>query len=57
MKNPKLELRTEIEINASTNEVWEVLINLEDYQNWNLFIKEVNGFVVENQVINVNSAE
>lgn len=57
MKNPKLELRTEIEINASTNEVWEVLINLEDYQNWNPFIKEANGFVIENQVITLNSVE
>jgi len=54
MKNPKLELRTEIEINASTNEVWEALVNLEDYKNWNPFITKANGYVIENQVINVN---
>ncbi len=36
-----MQLRTEIEINATPEEVWRVLIDTESYPTWNPFIVEV----------------
>lgn len=37
------ELRTEIEIQARPDEVWQVLTNLDKYPEWNPFIKRAIG--------------
>lgn len=37
------EIKTEILINASPEIVWAVLTNLDDYPNWNPFIKSIKG--------------
>jgi hypothetical protein len=37
------ELRTEIEIQASPDKVWETLINLDKYPDWNPFIHHAIG--------------
>ena len=39
------ELFTEIEINASSDRVWEVLTDFESYPLWNPFVKELEGSV------------
>lgn len=36
-------IRTEIEINASAKEVWNVLMNHQSYHEWNPFIKKISG--------------
>jgi hypothetical protein len=37
------ELESEIEINASAESVWRVLIDFDAYPSWNPFIKEISG--------------
>ncbi|MGQ1948392.1 SRPBCC family protein [Geofilum sp. OHC36d9] len=37
------EIRTEIEIHANVSTVWNVLMNFENYPNWNPFIKNISG--------------
>jgi uncharacterized protein YndB with AHSA1/START domain len=37
------EIRTEIDIRASTDRVWEVLTDLERYPEWNPFITRAGG--------------
>lgn len=37
------ELRTEIEIQASPDKVWEILTNLDQYPDWNPFIHHAIG--------------
>jgi hypothetical protein len=37
------ELKTEIIINAPTTKVWQVLLDFENYPNWNPFIKNIAG--------------
>jgi hypothetical protein len=39
------EIKTEILINASPENVWAILTNFNNYPNWNLFIKSVKGKV------------
>lgn len=36
-------IRTEIEINASPNEVWTVLMHHQSYPEWNPFIRKISG--------------
>lgn len=36
-------IETQISINASKEKVWEILMNHEEYKNWNPFIKEISG--------------
>lgn len=46
-------INTEITINASKEEVWSVLTNNENYQNWNPFIVESKGKVEKgNRIVN-----
>lgn len=37
------ELKTEIEINGSTEKVWEVLTDFSSFPKWNPFIKKIEG--------------
>ena len=36
-------LKTEIDINASKERVWDILVNFENYPKWNPFIKSIRG--------------
>jgi hypothetical protein len=47
------EIYTEVEINAPAQNVWEVLIALDQYPDWNPFIKEISGDVSEGSQLNV----
>ena len=38
-----MEINTQIIINAPPDKVWAVLIDFENYRNWNLFIKNIKG--------------
>ncbi|MGE5465107.1 MAG: SRPBCC family protein, partial [Syntrophothermus sp.] len=53
------ELRTEIEINAGTGKVWDILTGLNKYPEWNPFIYHVQGTarVGEKVDIQVRSGE
>lgn len=44
-------IRTEITINASKETVWQVLMNFENYDNWNSFITSIKGEPIVSQVI------
>lgn len=47
----KLDLQTQITINARPEKVWKILTNFSEYPNWNPFIKYVEGdFVVGNKI-------
>lgn len=37
------EIKTQIVINASPNQVWKELIDVKNYPNWNPFIKSIDG--------------
>lgn len=50
------ELRTEIEINASPNQVWEVLSDFGSYPTWNPFITEVCGVPKEGERLVIRAA-
>lgn len=39
------EIKTEILIHATPEKVWSILINFDDYPNWNPFIKSIKGEV------------
>jgi hypothetical protein len=43
------EIKTSIVINATTHKVWQVLTNLSDYQNWNPFIVNAQGKLIEGE--------
>lgn len=46
------EIKTTIDINASSEQVWKVLTNFEKYSNWNPFIKSIRGkLAVGNRII------
>lgn len=46
------EIKTQIEINASSKKVWEVLTSFDEYPKWNPFIKSIKGEVkVGNTII------
>lgn len=45
------EIKTEILIHATTEKVWAILTNFENYPNWNPFIKSIIGDpIVGNQI-------
>jgi hypothetical protein len=49
MKN----LETEITINANSQEVWKVLMDHQEYPNWNPFIKHISGNTTQGENLNV----
>jgi hypothetical protein len=38
-------IKTEILINATSEKIWSILTNFDNYPNWNPFIKSINGEV------------
>jgi hypothetical protein len=40
-----IEINTEIIIHANIEKVWSIIIDFENYPNWNPFIKSINGVV------------
>jgi hypothetical protein len=47
------EIYTEIEIHASAEKTWEILMNFELYPDWNPFIKKISGKAEAGQKIEV----
>jgi len=47
------ELRTEIEINANSDIVWNVLIDFNKYDQWNPFIRKIIGEPIEGSRIDI----
>ena len=47
------ELKTEILINASPQKIWDILVDFNNYQEWNPFIKSITGNVVVGNKIKV----
>lgn len=47
------EIYTEIEINASSDTVWDILTDFDNFPNWNPFIKEISGKLQEGARIEV----
>jgi len=37
------QLRTDVEINSNPKQVWDILINFNEYQKWNPFIRKIVG--------------
>ncbi len=50
------EVKTEIEIDSSANEVWKILSNFEEYAQWNPFITKISGELRKNAPIEVTIA-
>jgi len=48
------EIYTEIEINASADNVWEVLANFDEYPEWNPFIRDISGELSEGSQLSVS---
>jgi hypothetical protein len=48
------ELRTEIEINASPQRVWKILVDFEKYKEWNPFIHKITGQPKEGSKIEIH---
>lgn len=49
-----MEIHTEIEINASAETVWKVLVNFPDYPSWNPVITKINGMPYVGDKISFN---
>lgn len=49
-----MEIHTEIEINASAENVWKVLVNFPDYGSWNPVITKINGMPYVGDKISFN---
>jgi hypothetical protein len=49
-----LEIKTEKVIDASLEDIWKVLTNFSDYKNWNSFITNISGTLVENEKLIVH---
>lgn len=52
-QNPVKELRTEIEINAAPERVWQILTDTEKFPQWNPFIHSLKGNLAQGQTIEV----
>ncbi len=48
------EILTEIEIDASPSQVWQVLTDFEKYPTWNPFIKKISGVAARNEKLEVH---
>lgn len=46
-----LEIKTEVVINATPEQVWSILCQFEEYPNWNPFIKSIKGNVTVGEKI------
>lgn len=47
-----LEIKTEIVISATTEKIWTILTEFDEYSNWNPFIKSIEGKIeVGNRII------
>ncbi|WP_194778128.1 SRPBCC domain-containing protein [Pararhodonellum marinum] len=46
-----MKIKTEIIINASKEKVWDLLTDLEQYQNWNPFIVKSSGKVAPGNIV------
>ena len=49
----KLEIKTSIDIQASPEKIWNILMNTADYPKWNPFIKSLEGEIKEGQTIQI----
>ena len=47
------QIETTISINAPISEVWNILMKLSDYSNWNPFIREIKGNISKGERIEV----
>ena len=47
------EIKTQIDINASVETVWNALMKFEDYPNWNPFIRKISGEPLKGEKLNV----
>jgi len=43
------EIKTQIEINATPESVWNALMTFEEYPNWNPFIRKISGKAVKGE--------
>jgi hypothetical protein len=48
------ELRAEIQVNASSMRVWDILTNFEQYEQWNPFIHRIVGAPIEGSTIKIH---
>ncbi|TCD28670.1 SRPBCC domain-containing protein [Pedobacter psychrodurus] len=51
-----MEIKTQIEINATPDKVWAILTDFENYRDWNPFIKSITGKPVVGNRITVSIA-
>lgn len=51
MRNIMKSINTEITINATTETVWNILMDFENYKNWNPFVTRIEGNPVVGQKI------
>lgn len=49
------EIRTKIDIEAPLTEVWSLFSNFEKYGDWNPFLLEVKGSLIEGRVIKIKA--
>lgn len=47
------EIKTQIRIETSAQTIWSILMNFEDYPNWNPFIRKISGNVTVGEKLNV----
>ncbi|HET7149609.1 MAG TPA: SRPBCC domain-containing protein [Candidatus Nitrosopolaris sp.] len=48
------EIKTEIEINASAERVWQVLTDFDHFPDWNPFIREIIGSIKEGSKLEIH---
>lgn len=46
-------IKTQVTINASAHNVWDVLTDIKNYSNWNPFIREIKGILKVDEFITV----
>lgn len=49
-----MKINTEIRIDASSEKVWETLMDVESYSKWNPLVKSISGIVKEGERIKVD---
>ena len=50
----RTEIKTQIDINATPENIWKILTDFDNYPNWNPFIKQLTGEVKVGSKIKVN---